>query len=629
MSQNNNYGGNQININELKGNIILPPRAPIETALLKNVGGEVESRLAESLHKKPINLSKELQPKQVENPQRRKVKISGKPVESLASTTTILEVFESAEISGRLLILGEPGAGKTTTMLELARELVKKAKDVEEPIPVLFDLSSWKGQDQKNSAQSIFAWLVKELQSKYKFGENINKDLLTKRRILPMLDGLDEVKPEFQAACVKAINQWLNQVNKVVVCSRWEEYEKVVRGQWERKPEGEKIASKQETRLQLNGAVLLQALTVAQIQACLSAVEQTELWNYLQYNKELLKLMKVPLLLSMAVLSYKNISLQQWQPLNSDDEERKNLLLEAYIKGMFERELNGDLNNRAYRGCNSPSHEQTKYWLKFLAQQLSQTEFLIEDMQLSWLQSIHQRKAYQLLYGALGGIFIGKAQIIQPVEELRCSFLKNWSALLAWILTGLPFGLFVGLLGGIIYHQDILKGGLIGFSIGLIFGLVQGVPGLLSHGLKNSKIPAKVSANQGIRNSVRNALFTATIVGIFTLAVFLLLYGLISKLKSQTSSLSESLINGLSYALISGLIAGITFGGGKAAIQHFALRFVLYRYGYTPWNYAQFLDYCTELCFLQRVGGRYRFIHKLLQEHFSKIVVKKSSSRVD
>jgi hypothetical protein len=34
-------------------------------------------------------------------------------------------------------------------------------------------------------------------------------------------------------------------------------------------------------------------------------------------------------------------------------------------------------------------------------------------------------------------------------------------------------------------------------------------------------------------------------------------------------------------------------------------------------NYARFLDYCTERLFLQRVGGRYRFIHKMLQDHFA------------
>ena len=39
--------------------------------------------------------------------------------------------------------------------------------------------------------------------------------------------------------------------------------------------------------------------------------------------------------------------------------------------------------------------------------------------------------------------------------------------------------------------------------------------------------------------------------------------------------------------------------------------------GVIPWHYARFLDYTTERMFLQRVGGRYRFIHDLLRDHFA------------
>ncbi len=50
-----------------------------------------------------------------------------------------------------------------------------------------------------------------------------------------------------------------------------------------------------------------------------------------------------------------------------------------------------------------------------------------------------------------------------------------------------------------------------------------------------------------------------------------------------------------------------------------SLRIVLYLNGYAPWNYARFLDYATDRLFLQRVGGGYRFIHRLLQEHFAQM----------
>jgi hypothetical protein len=36
-----------------------------------------------------------------------------------------------------------------------------------------------------------------------------------------------------------------------------------------------------------------------------------------------------------------------------------------------------------------------------------------------------------------------------------------------------------------------------------------------------------------------------------------------------------------------------------------------------PWNYARFLDYAVDRIFLQKVGGGYIFIHRLLMEHFA------------
>ncbi|HEY9863805.1 MAG: hypothetical protein RIG63_15740 [Coleofasciculus chthonoplastes F3-SA18-01] len=42
-----------------------------------------------------------------------------------------------------------------------------------------------------------------------------------------------------------------------------------------------------------------------------------------------------------------------------------------------------------------------------------------------------------------------------------------------------------------------------------------------------------------------------------------------------------------------------------------------------PWNITRFLDYCTERLILQRVGNRYRFIHRLVQEHFANLEIQK------
>jgi eukaryotic-like serine/threonine-protein kinase len=55
--------------------------------------------------------------------------------------TRISAVFDELDMA--LLILGVPGTGKTTLLLELARDLLDRAEwEAMHPIPVVFNLSS-------------------------------------------------------------------------------------------------------------------------------------------------------------------------------------------------------------------------------------------------------------------------------------------------------------------------------------------------------------------------------------------------------------------------------------------------------------------------------------------------------
>jgi hypothetical protein len=65
-----------------------------------------------------------------------------------------------------------------------------------------------------------------------------------------------------------------------------------------------------------------------------------------------------------------------------------------------------------------------------------------------------------------------------------------------------------------------------------------------------------------------------------------------------------------------GFLIALSFGG-MGVVQHLIIRITLFCLGCIPWNYARFLNHCTERLLLQRVGGRYRFIHRLVQERFA------------
>src|SRR5260221_2632661 len=127
----------------------------------------------------------------------------------------LLSVFD--RLNGKLLILGEPGSGKTTCMLDLARDLLNRAEaDPEHPIPVMFNLSSWSEQ-QKPLAE----WLVDELGGKYQVPQKIAQDWMDRDALLLLLDGFDEVARERRGACAAAINSFRQTHGFVdmVVCS--------------------------------------------------------------------------------------------------------------------------------------------------------------------------------------------------------------------------------------------------------------------------------------------------------------------------------------------------------------------------------------------------------------------------
>jgi hypothetical protein len=122
------------------------------------------------------------------------------------------------------------------------------------------------------------------------------------------------------------------------------------------------------------------------------------------------------------------------------------------------------------------------------------------------------------------------------------------------------------------------------------------------------------SANQGIWNSLK---YSAWVTAFTLTIIFIGLSGITSLLENKDDLIGSSLQRNLSGALQNPLNIGFFFGGGGACIQHFCLRIILTRHYKIPWNLARFLNYCTERRLLQRIGGRYRFIHRELLEYFA------------
>lgn len=214
------------------------------------------------------------------------------------------------------------------------------------------------------------------------------------------------------------------------------------------------------------------------------------------------------------------------------------------------------------------------------------------------------------------GIFLGLVVLITvglSHWDVRASQEAGWSWKLfrEEIVSVVP-----GLIGGLIFWWIIGDIGLfLGSGIGIIIWFINS-------GLTYSELVVKTYPNQGIWKSIKNSLLATMIVYIFSFISYeLVLAGFYPFSNAhRTQELGLFLFYGISNALKLGMIVAIIAGltnGGITWIRHFALRVTLYRNGYSPWNYARFLDYCTDRLFLQKVGGGYIFVHRMLLEHFA------------
>jgi len=262
-----------------------------------DVKSEAAGRLAQSLPATVLGLLKEKQPDQVTRTWDPDIKVPHQQRTQLGSDTRLVQIFDDDAIGGKLLILGAPGSGKTTALLELCQELMTRAEhDATEPMPVLCNLSSW-----REDGRELAVWFVDHLKIKYGVRKDHGKAWLDNRLLVPLLDGLDEVDPEHQDACVRAINRFQQDSRPphIVVCCRLAEYENY------------------PTKLQLNGAICLLPLGDDQIRQYLLHAESAALWQGISGDQETLELARSPLLLSMISVAYEETSPDEWQRLTS------------------------------------------------------------------------------------------------------------------------------------------------------------------------------------------------------------------------------------------------------------------------------------------------------------------------
>lgn len=236
-------------------------------------------------------------------------------VEPINSDRDIRDVFDQEE--RQILVLGEPGSGKTTLLLHLARSLVQDAQaQAAAPVPIVFQLSSWRKR------RPLLDWMLDQLAETYDVPVAIGRRWFEQRRVIPLLDGLDELSAGHRPACVQAINQFrrtLGTPGLVVACRR-EEYSLIGK------------------ELQLRAAIRIEPMSFSQVDSylALGGASLDPLRATIAQNRELQKMAETPLLLNLLILILGSATTADIERVTKHPSGRAHLY-ERYVELMFDQ----------------------------------------------------------------------------------------------------------------------------------------------------------------------------------------------------------------------------------------------------------------------------------------------------
>jgi len=547
------------------------------------------------------------------------------------------------EKKGGVLIIGEPGSGKTVLLLKIVLNLLNDTVlSPKEAIPVIFNLASW-SIEYKNFGD----WAVSMLNSGYGLSYDFATKLLHEKRVIFLLDGLDElarkqdkaVSIRRRAACLKSLNDYLDG-EKSIICSRIDEFTNMQKKTLQDAP----VSAKVEI-LKLTEAELLNVLEYAQIdddtKHHVSAKNLTELLIN-EENKDLFKVLCIPFYFTIALnVFYKKLSRAENFPKQAED--FKIHLVEKFV----EKKLNRTPNPNKFES------EKVRKWLKWLAR-LMEGKHLItfefadlqpSDLTKKWKFNLFFCLIFFLLYilifGLVGGIGYGLVKGItlaliyalffdlsssifissavrslsqtkeKIVTENTISFdFSEFFPLFIFsgLMTGLGFGLMVGWKTGV--ESGLTIGLASGLSLGLAFGLTMGI----------SEI-TQIKATSELKNPYQRLMYGFSInlsfflILLLILSINIFLSGfLLLPIEKNNEEFGVLLLMAFMVAVISKL--KISF---LPIFIHLILRLCLWFEGSMPLKYATFLDYAAEARILEKDGGFWRFRHQNLQEYFANL----------
>lgn len=255
----------------------------------------------------------------------------------------------------QMVLLGRPGSGKSTLALLFTIAAIEEP-DPPAPVPVLLAVSGWDAADEP-----IEEWIARRISDDHPMLSRRQALLLLKeRRILPVLDGLDEIHAERLDEALLDLDRSAGSGLQAVITCRSHEYEQAVR----------------ETGALSRAAVV--EIDPIDVDSAKTYLEETEIqgsdrWAPVIADMErdpdgrLARLLSTPLMIDLARRVYRK------------PDSRPRTLTEFRTVEDAEHHLLDQLVSGAYK--DDAEREKARRWLAFLAHHLHDR---VQSSNLEW-----------------------------------------------------------------------------------------------------------------------------------------------------------------------------------------------------------------------------------------------------
>jgi len=550
--------------------------------------------------------------------------------------------------TGRLVVLGEPGAGKTMLMVRLVLDLLAR-RTPGGPVPFLAPVASW-----DPSGQDLRGWLADRLVIDHPAlvtppPSDVPEPtqaaaLLASGLMLPVLDGLDEIPDHARGSAISQINDALRPGQPLVVTCRTQQYRDAVRPQ-----------SGPEVSLRAAAAVQVEPLDAVTVHEYLSddaagpaaRARWAPVLAVLGTEAPVAKALSTPLMVGLARAIYNprpgelTMTLRNPAELCSPAlEDRKVvefLLFDAFIPAAY---------RHAY-GARWKVQDAEK-WLVFLARHLEGT---IGSPDLAWwqLRRTMSRTAVGLFLGLVFGFLLMYfAAFTSRATAMVVGGAGGFAAALAiaaqtritrWSSTGTPVhGMRINVRIGPIGIMFVLLGSALGASLGdvgfgnagvVVFGVVGGVIFWLMGSLEGvpSDLAEATNPQVVLARDRRAALLLMPAAGVVGGVMGGTFGGAVTLVANARAGHPADLLLGAVLGMVFGVVFGVlgvavVSAGELGKIQAAWPSYVLTRawlalHQRLPWRLMSFLVDAHRQGVLRQAGAVYQFRHIELQHRLA------------